>query len=141
MLDDEIAVDEGKAEIKCDDVYAGKGETFEETGRVKAGRSARSTPTRRCLDRRFDVVLAESLDRFSRDQEDREGIAGPFGGPWNPSTIYGNSKRGTGHPEQRALHRSLVWNRLRYVKNLDTGKRVSRYVRCSSHGANPIPPA
>ena len=52
---------------------------------------ARSTPTTRCparrccapgfqalmrdaLNRRFDVVLAESLDRFSRDQEDTAGL-------------------------------------------------------------------
>jgi hypothetical protein len=26
----------------------------------------------------------------------REGLAGPFGSPWSPSTIYGNAKRGTG---------------------------------------------
>jgi DNA invertase Pin-like site-specific DNA recombinase len=26
----------------------------------------------------------------------REGIPGPFGGKWNPSTIHGNPKRGTG---------------------------------------------
>ena len=96
MLDDEIAVDEGKAEIKCDDVYAGKGETFEETGRVKAGRSARSYTDQAVSGPSIRCRARGSLDRFSRDHEDREGIAGPFGGPWNPSTIYGNSKRGTG---------------------------------------------
>ena len=26
----------------------------------------------------------------------REGIPGPFGGKWSPSTIHGNPKRGTG---------------------------------------------
>ena len=29
---------------------------------------------RDALNRRFDVVLAESLDRFSRDQEDTAGL-------------------------------------------------------------------
>jgi len=29
---------------------------------------------RRALDREFDIVLAESLDRFSRDQEDTAGL-------------------------------------------------------------------
>lgn len=121
---------------------------------------------RDALNRRFDVVLAESLDRFSRDQEDtaglfkrlifagvnivtlaeaifrdfvagvspkqvaknlnREGIAGPFGGAWSPSTIYGNGKRGTGILNNELYIGRLVWNRLRYVKNPDTGKRVSR---------------
>jgi len=57
----------------------------------KAGRSARSTPTtavsgatllrggfqalmRDALSHQFDVVLAESLDRFSCDQEDTAGL-------------------------------------------------------------------
>jgi DNA invertase Pin-like site-specific DNA recombinase len=31
-------------------------------------------PMRDALNRRFDVVLAESLDRFSRDQEDTAGL-------------------------------------------------------------------
>ena len=56
----------------------------------------------------------------------REGIAGPFGGPWSPSTIYGNAKRGTGILNNELYVGRLVWNRLRYVKNPDTGKRVSR---------------
>src|SRR4029077_7281741 len=30
--------------------------------------------SRRALDREFDIVLAESLDRFSRDQEDTAGL-------------------------------------------------------------------
>ena len=56
----------------------------------------------------------------------REGVAGPFGGPWSPSTIYGNAKRGTGILNNELYIGRLVWNRLRYVKNPDTGKRVSR---------------
>ena len=56
----------------------------------------------------------------------REGIAGPFGGAWSPSTIYGNAKRGTGILNNELYVGRLVWNRLRYVKNPDTGKRVSR---------------
>src|SRR5580765_5483135 len=56
----------------------------------------------------------------------REGVPGPFGGPWSPSTIYGNAKRGTGILNNELYVGSLVWNRLRYVKNPDSGKRVSR---------------
>src|SRR5258706_10912021 len=56
----------------------------------------------------------------------RQGIAGPHGGPWSPSTIYGNAKRGTGILNNELYIGRLVWNRLRYVKNPDTGKRVSR---------------
>jgi hypothetical protein len=53
-------------------------------------------------------------------------VPGPFGGPWSPSTIYGNAKRGTGILNNELYVGRLVWNRLRYVKNPDTGKRVSR---------------
>ena len=56
----------------------------------------------------------------------REGVAGPFGGNWNPSTIHGNAKRGTGILNNELYIGRLTWNRLRYVKNPDTGKRVSR---------------
>jgi DNA invertase Pin-like site-specific DNA recombinase len=56
----------------------------------------------------------------------REGIAGPFGGSWSPSTIHGNAKRGTGIPNKELYVGRTVWHRLRYVKNPDTGKRVSR---------------
>ena len=56
----------------------------------------------------------------------REGIAGPFGGSWSPSTIHGNAKRGTGILNNELYVGRMVWNRLRYVKNPDTGKRVSR---------------
>ena len=55
-----------------------------------------------------------------------EGTPGPFGGSWSPSTIYGNAKRGTGILNNELYVGRLVWNRLRYVKNPDTGKRVSR---------------
>lgn len=56
----------------------------------------------------------------------RESVPGPFGGPWSPSTIYGNTKRGTGILNNELYVGRLIWNRLRYVKNPDTGKRVSR---------------
>jgi len=43
-----------------------------------------------------------------------------------PSTIHGNSKRGTGILNNELYIGRMIWNRLRYVKNPDTGKRVSR---------------
>jgi hypothetical protein len=55
-----------------------------------------------------------------------EGCLGPGGAPWNPSTIHGNPVRGTGILNNELYIGRLVWNRLRYVKHPDTGKRVSR---------------
>ncbi len=72
-----------------------------------------------------DFIAGVSPKQIAKNLN-REGIAGPFGGPWSPSTIYGNSKRGTGILNNESYIGRLVWNRLRYVKNPDTGKRVSR---------------
>jgi hypothetical protein len=54
-----------------------------------------------------------------------ERCPGPGGAP-NPSTIHGNPARGTGILNNELYVGRLVWNRLRYVKDPDTGKRVSR---------------
>ncbi len=56
----------------------------------------------------------------------KEGIAGPAGRAWGPSTIYGNWRRGTGILNNELYVGRLVWNKLRYMKDPDTGKRVSR---------------
>jgi DNA invertase Pin-like site-specific DNA recombinase len=55
-----------------------------------------------------------------------ERCSGPGGALWNPSTIHGNPARGTGILNNERYVGRLVWNRLRYVKDPDTGKRVSR---------------
>ena len=41
-------------------------------------------------------------------------------------TIHGNPKRGTGILNNELYIGRLVWNRLRYMKDPDTGRRVSR---------------
>ncbi len=56
----------------------------------------------------------------------QDGIKGPFGAQWNPSTIHGNGPRGTGILNNELYVGRLIWNRLRYIKNPDTGRRVSR---------------
>ena len=50
----------------------------------------------------------------------------PQGAEWGPSTIHGNPKRGVGILNNELYVGRLVWNRLRYLKDPDTGKRVSR---------------
>ena len=55
-----------------------------------------------------------------------EGVPGPSGKLWNDSTIRGHAKRGTGLVNNELYIGRLVWNRLRYIKNPETGKRVSR---------------
>ena len=56
----------------------------------------------------------------------KEGVSAPTGGTWGASTIYGNRERGTGILNNELYVGKLVWNRLRYIKDPDTGKRISR---------------
>jgi site-specific DNA recombinase len=56
----------------------------------------------------------------------RDAVPGPAGKDWGPSTINGNKSRGTGILNNELYVGRLVWNRLRYMKNPDTGKRVSK---------------
>ncbi|NQV79365.1 MAG: recombinase family protein [Alphaproteobacteria bacterium] len=55
-----------------------------------------------------------------------EGIAGPRSADWTQSTINGNAVRGTGILNNELYIGRLVWNRLRYMKDPTTGKRISR---------------
>ena len=56
----------------------------------------------------------------------QEGVPGPHGRQWRDTAIRGHVTRGTGILNNELYVGRLVWNRLRYVKNPDTGKRVSR---------------
>jgi site-specific DNA recombinase len=56
----------------------------------------------------------------------KEGIPGPTGGTWGPSTIYGNWQRGTGILNNELYVGRLVWNRQHFVKDPRTGKRQAR---------------
>ncbi|MGY4281260.1 hypothetical protein ACVWXO_000480 [Bradyrhizobium sp. LM2.7] len=53
-------------------------------------------------------------------------MPGPQGAEWGPSTIHGNPKRGVGILNNELYVGRLAWNRLRHLKDPDTGKRVSR---------------
>jgi site-specific DNA recombinase len=72
-----------------------------------------------------DYVAGISPKQIAKDLN-REGLRGPRAALWAPSTIYGNPKRGTGILHNELYIGRLVWNKLRYLKDPDTGKRVSR---------------
>ncbi|PYE85227.1 recombinase family protein [Phyllobacterium leguminum] len=56
----------------------------------------------------------------------RDGIPGPLGRAWGDTSIRGHVSRGTGIINNELYAGVLVWNRLRFVKDPSTGKRVSR---------------
>ncbi|MBE0533680.1 MAG: recombinase family protein [Rhodospirillales bacterium] len=55
-----------------------------------------------------------------------DGVPGPNGGAWRTSTIAGNRARGSGILWNDGYRGRLVYNRLRMVKDPDTGRRLSR---------------
>ncbi|MFT8953612.1 MAG: recombinase family protein [Gluconobacter sp.] len=91
-----------------------------------------------CGERSINDEQAQIVRRIFRDYADgkspksialslnTEGRRGPLSGAWSPSTINGNRERGTGILNNELYIGRLVWNRLRYIKDPSTGKRVSR---------------
>jgi site-specific DNA recombinase len=93
----------------------------------------------RIVERIFREFVAGVAPKAIAKKLNQQGIAGPFGGTWSPSTIHGNPKRGTGILNNELYVGRLVWNRLRYVKNPYTGKRVSRLNPKSEWLARDVP--
>ena len=95
-------------------------------GTVTTGEREIAADEARIVEQIFREFIAGVSPKQIAKNLNHDGVAGPFGGAWSPSTIYGNGKRGTGILNNELYVGRLVWNRLRYVKNPDTGKRVSR---------------
>ncbi len=120
-------------------------------GRVEAGKSgggnaygydvvkkldANGEPIRG--DRTINEFQAEVVRRIFRDYAagksaktiafalNKEGIPAPSGGDWGFSTINGNPKRGNGILNNEMYIGKIVWNRQRFVKDPNTGKRQAR---------------
>ncbi|WEZ82305.1 recombinase family protein [Rhizobium sp. 32-5/1] len=74
----------------------------------------------------FKEYIAGVSPRTIAMTPNKEGIAGPQGGAWGASTIYGNRERGTGILNNELYIDRLIWNRLRYIKDPSTRKRVSQ---------------
>ena len=97
---------------------------------------ARGDPIRG--DREINEVEADVVRRIFREFAagvgprtiartlNEEGIPGPNGKLWSDTTIRGHVKRGTGLVNNELYIGRLIWNRLRYIKDPSTGKRVSR---------------
>lgn len=74
----------------------------------------------------FDDYAAGKSPKALAHALNKRGMPGPSGKGWGPSTINGNWRRGTGILNNELYVSRLVWNRLAYIKDPDTGKRVSR---------------
>jgi site-specific DNA recombinase len=74
----------------------------------------------------FDEYVAGRTPRQIAHELNRDGIPPPRGTRWNASTINGSPQRGTGILRNDLYAGRLVWNKVRMIKDPDTGKRVSR---------------
>jgi site-specific DNA recombinase len=87
----------------------------------------RINPQQAAIVRRIFQEYARGLSpRAIAKQLNKEGVPGPSGKAWGPSTIHGNWQRGTGILNNELYIGRQVWNRLRFVKDPQTGKRISR---------------
>ena len=74
----------------------------------------------------FNEYVSGKTPREIAHALNHEGIAPPRGRAWNASTINGNGLRGSGVLRNKLYCGRIVWNKVRMVKDPDTGKRVSR---------------
>ena len=69
----------------------------------------------------------------------QEGVPAPRGGAWAPSAINGDRSKGTGILNNRLYIGELVWNRQKWIKDPDTGRRVARGNALQNHVIEPVP--
>src|SRR6516165_4020183 len=74
----------------------------------------------------FAAYAAGRTPREIAHDLNRENIRPPRGRRWNASTINGNAQRGAGLIFNELYAGRIVWNKVRMVKDPDTGKRLSR---------------
>ena len=78
------------------------------------------------VQRIFQEFAAGKSPRAIAIDLNREGIPGPGGRSWSQGTIRGHACRGNGVINNELYIGRLVWNRQRFLKDPNTGKRVSR---------------
>ena len=77
----------------------------------------------------FKAFAAGQSPRSIAHDLNNESIAGPRDGTWGASTIHGNWRRGTGILNNELYVGRIVWNRQRFIKDPNTGKRQARLNR------------
>ena len=120
-------------------------------GRVQAGKSGGGLSYGYSIPRRFDArgeavrgereinpaeaaVVRRIFSLFAAGSSpiaiakalNADGVPGPGGKAWRDTTIRGHAARGTGLLRNELYVGRLVWNRMRFVRDPASGKRVSR---------------
>ena len=92
---------------------------------VRGGREI-VEPEAEVVRRIFEAFASGRSPRAIAFELNRKSVPGPNRTTWGPSTIYGNWRRGTGILNNELYIGRLVWNRQRFVKNPETGKRIAK---------------
>jgi len=105
--------------------------SFTDAGDPERGQRTINENEAAIVRRIFNDYAAGKSPRAIAMTLNNRNIPGPSGskkakGGWGPSTINGNWRRGTGILNNELYIGRLVWNRQSFIKNPDTGKRVSR---------------
>ncbi len=74
----------------------------------------------------FNEFAAGKSPRTIARQLNADNVMGPRGRVWMDTAIRGHASRGNGILNNELYIGRLVWNRQRFVKDPDTGRRVSR---------------
>ncbi len=93
---------------------------------LRTGERAIEPPEAMIVVRIFRDFVSGVSPKAIAKQLNAEGVPGPGGGTWGPSTIHGHAGRGTGILNNEVYVGRMIWNRQRYLKDPSTGRRVSR---------------
>ena len=99
---------------------------FDASGEPVRGERAINGEEARIVRRIFDEFIAGRSPKVIAHRLNEDRIPGPAGKGWTASTINGNWQRGSGILNQELYIGCIAWNKVRYVKNPDTGKNVTR---------------
>ena len=97
--------------------------TLDASGEVIRGDRAVNEAQAAVVRRIFREFASGMSTRTVARRLNAEGVPGPTGKLWSDSSIRGHAKRGTGLLNHDLYVGRLVWNRQRFVKNPETGRR------------------
>jgi site-specific DNA recombinase len=87
----------------------------------------------------FDAYAAGRSARRIAHDLNAQGIPAPSGRSWGASTISGNAARGNGILNNELYIGKNVWNRQRFIKDPDTGRRVPRHNDATERVVKAVP--
>jgi hypothetical protein len=99
---------------------------FDERGEPIRGDRAIKEDEARIVRRVFEMFAGGMSPIRIAKTLNAEGVSGPEGRSWRDTTTRGHAARGTGILRNEIYVGRLVWNRMRFVRDPATGRRVSR---------------